>query len=367
MRKAGIITFHRADNFGAVLQNYALQTAIKKLYIYPETIDYRCPRVEDVYKPVSGFLTRHPMKMLREKYWEFKNLRASIESRNAFCRFRKDYLNISEKSYNSKNIGNADYDLYIVGSDQVWNNTIIDKQDYPAFTLSFTDKKKIAYGASCGSNKCMIDAIEEISRINHITVRETELANLLSQNGIGASLVCDPVFLLEGDEWRNVVRDILPYPRKYVYLYYVESSKRETAEIAAYMAEELNDLVLFSKKVDAESEREYYGVSMFSDGPLDFISRILHADYVVVSSFHGVAFSLLLEKEFAVVLHKQTGDRVRTLLEKCNLENRIVENMDDFNEKRKSWTAINYDVIRKTIAQWRSESTSVLGELCLGD
>ena len=307
------------------------------------------------------------MKMLREKYWEFMNLKASIESRKAFCEFRKEYLNISEKSYNFKNIGCADYDLYIAGSDQIWNNTIIDKQDYRAFTLSFTNKKKITYGASCGSNKCMIDAIEEISKIDHITVRETELGNLLSQNGIGSSLVCDPVFLLEGDEWRHVVRDILPYPRKYVYLYYVESAKHETVEIATYMAKELSDEVLFSKKVDAESEREHYGISLFSDGPLDFVSRILHADYVVVSSFHGVAFSLLLEKEFAVVLHKQTGDRVRTLLEKCNLENRIVENIDDFKEKRKSWTPINYDEIKKTIAQWRLESMSRLTELCSGD
>ena len=149
----GIITFHRADNFGAVLQNYALQQAIYKLGYKCETIDYISKNIEDFYS-LDNLNNKISIKKKIENTINKKSKKISHEK---FESFRKNFLYISSKQYTSDTIKEANYQLYICGSDQIWNREIIGPEDVVTYTLNFTNMKKAAYSASCGSNNYLIN------------------------------------------------------------------------------------------------------------------------------------------------------------------------------------------------------------------
>lgn len=364
MKKIGILTFHRANNFGAVLQNFALQKAIISLGYDVETIDYRIPRIENQYKLFSSILCRNPVNLVKKKYWEVINFRNALKSENRFDDFREKCLRISTNKYFRQNISTAQYDTFVVGSDQIWSTDIIDPADAEVFSLSFTDKNKASYAASCGNVTSMIDCIEQIRLFDIVTVRECELCTFLSEKDIPSTVVCDPTLLLDKNEWIKCISGVEKEYSNYVYLYYIESGRNDAAKIAHYLAKEQNSTVLFPKKLDKEAKLNKYGVSCFSDGPLEFVEKITDANYVVAASFHGVALSVVLEKEFVAVLHHKTGSRVRTLLEKLGLEDRIVESYDEFIKKSDNWKPIDYSKVKIILDKWRDESIAELIKIC---
>lgn len=144
--------------------------------------------------------------------------------------------------------------------------------------------------------------------------------------------------------------------------YYIDSGRNDAACIAKDLARKNNLDVVYSKRLDSESERNHYGINRFSDGPLDFIKEIECADYVVVSSFHGVAFSILMEKNFIALLHENTGSRVHSLLRKLGLQDRIVKNFEDYQNRK--FAAIDYTRVRPIIENWKMESIEHLRKIC---
>lgn len=361
MKKIGILTLQSANNFGAVLQNYALQKAIIKLGYKCETINYRIPQIDDEYKNIKIFRTRNPVYNLICLYWDLRNLgKARINSKK-YDEFRKKYIALSTREYNVENIAEAEYDLFIVGSDQVWNTGIIRSNNTNTFSLEFTSSKKASYAASCGNINALIP-LEAIRNFDYVTVRENELFEYLLQNGIYSNVVCDPTILLTKAEWKDLVKDIRMDYRGYVYLYYIDSGKNDAALIANDLANKNKLKVIYSKRLDKDADTNSYGINRFSDGPLDFIKEIECAEYVVVSSFHGVVFSILMEKNFIALLHENTGSRVYSLLSRVGLQDRIVKNVEDY--RRRNFAAIDYSKVRPLIEKWKTESIKHLRKIC---
>lgn len=359
MKKIGILTLHRANNYGAVLQNFALLRTIGFLGFFAETIDYVIPIIDDGYRPKLFLKNKNKFQMLKANCWNMFNISNELRQYNKYKDFRNKYLKISKDSFDKTTISNSDYDLYIVGSDQIWNKDIVDNEHEQTFCLEFTNMKKASYAASCGSIYYLFD-LSEIKDFDYITVREQELCDYLNNNGIKAKVVCDPTLLLSKREWLGLISDVSLDHSNYVYLYYVGSGRDEAAKIANDVASNLGDKVYYSQKVDRRSRK--YGINRFSDGPLDFLKEIANADYVVVSSFHGTVFSILFEKQFVALLHKETGSRVKSLLTKLGLEDRIVDNYDDY--KTRKFTPIDYDRVRPILEQWRQESLEELKKIC---
>lgn len=365
MKKIGIITFHRADNFGAVLQNYALQQAVTMLGMEVETIDYYSPSIEMSYRIWNSVKHRASLPCVVKRMINIiLNLRNTIISQRKYKYFRENYLNISAKKYDTDTISNAVYDVYITGSDQIWNKEIIGEEDILAYTLAFAKDHTAAYGASSGSVEYLIDDVDSISKIQMITVREQQLCNELKNRGIASKVVCDPVFLLDRDKWEKIIRDMPKTRHKYVFLYYIDEGKEQAAMIAKAIAASTRAKVHYSRKYDKAALLNNYGINKFSDGPLDFLNEIYQAEYIVSSSFHGIAFAILLEKEFTVVLHKKTGERVRNLLYYLGLEERIVSDKEDFQRRNPCWKPINYNELRNKLDQFRKESMESLREMC---
>lgn len=365
MKKIGIITFHRADNYGAVLQNYALQQAVMMRGMKAETIDYYSPAIEMPYQ-IWGSAKRRGslLRILKRTANVIMNLHNTIVSQRKYKDFRENYLNISAEKYDADTISNAIYDVYIAGSDQIWNKEIIGKEDIPAYTLAFTGEHTAAYGASSGSEEYLIDEVDSISKIQLITVREKQLCDALGRRGIASKVVCDPVFLLDKDKWKKIIKDMPQMRHKYVFLYYIDEGREQAAVIAKMVATSTKARVHYPRKYDKAALLHGYGINKFSDGPLDFLNEIDQAEYIVSSSFHGAAFAILMEKEFVAVLHKKTGERVKNLLAYLGLEERIVSDKVDFQKRSPHWKPINYNTVRKKLDELRRESMECLREMC---
>lgn len=364
MKEIGILSFHCADNYGAVLQNFALQRAVKALGFAVETIDYRCQKISRSYgiqRPLEcGYGT---LKKVKTRIADWINYRQAKARKRRFEEFRNSHLILSDTVYDSDNICDAQYDVFITGSDQVWNKNIIGTEDIDVYSLAFTDAKKASYGASCGELDCLIDAWDAIWRLDKVTVREKDLCDVLCQRNIDAEIVCDPVFLLNKEQWQQLICDISARRHKYVFLYCVQDLK-ETLPVARNIAKQ-NRLKLYlpercnKSTIMLKNSRRVYG-----DGPIEFLAEILNAEMVVTSSFHGTAFSILLEKDFVVVLPENKSSRIKNLLQFVGLEERIVSDWEDYQRKCRNWEPIDYDKIRPRIESWRKQSMDQLKEIC---
>lgn len=364
-KKLGILTFHRADNFGAVLQNYALQQAIISLCVSPETIDYHSKRIDEAYRVFRKPTCKESFsRKFKNRIWDIINLKNAYISKMRFENFRKQYLAISSSEYSVNNISDSDFDIYLSGSDQIWNKEIIGEEDESVFSLSFTNQKKATYAASCGNVNCLIDKTDALKEINIISVRELELSIFLGEKGICSVVVLDPVFLLDKEQWNALIKDIPIRKNKYVFLYYIDSGRDVAALIANKISHELGLQVYYPKRYDKTSIKNHYGISSFSDGPLEFIAEIANAEFVVVSSFHGAAFSIIMEKEFVAVLHEKTGERVKNLLVELGLEDRIVTDSDDFERRRHTFKKIDYKLVKERIDLMKGKSLECLSQIC---
>lgn len=222
--KIGIITFHRAVNYGAVLQAYALQTMIQKLGADVEILDYRCSYLEDNYNPIKILGRASNIKGFLGIL--VKVFPSAVKKKRSFDRFLKDHLNISKERYNRNSVyqSNQVYDIFITGSDQVWNynHTNFDK----SFFLNFVNdsSKKTAYAASLGFGSLPDKYVEEyrnlLSDFRAISVREKSaqqiLKDILKKE---VPVMPDPVFLLDKEEWDRIIPSGQTIKDKYILVY----------------------------------------------------------------------------------------------------------------------------------------------------
>lgn len=356
MKKIAIISFHSADNYGAVLQNYALQKSIQELGHKVLTIDYQCDEINKIYsKPIiSG--------KLRGRVWDLFNTYFWKERRQKFSKFREKYLTLSEEcdADSLKNLADC-YDVYITGSDQVWNYRIIGSANVDAYGLGFViQRPRFAYAASAGSGE--IDSkklMDLIKSFDGITVREKSLQTYLGTQNVQSEVVCDPVFLLNKEQWMQLVR---PAKRKnYIFLYYLDSNQ-ELARAVAEKAARCNAKQICVASIITRKSCTYR-YQAYGDGPLEFLSDIYYSDMVIASSFHATALAIIFEKEFIAIPHKKTGNRVVDLLDSLGLSDRIIQDECDL-EKINLLSPIDYKDVRKKMNIMKVKSMNLLRGMC---
>lgn len=312
--KIGILTFHRANNHGAVLQCYALQTYIASLGLDVEVIDYRQPAIERTYNTFNlKMLCRkvlHPIDFLRY----IKNFPNRIMRNYRFKKFRNNSLHLSPV-YTGK--GMLYYDIVFHGSDQIWNPKLTGgKLDrvYLGFYRQKDHGKKIAYAVSF-EDKCISE--DEATAYNEgmknfevISLREPSLGKILSPlTEKKIHFVVDPTLLLQRTHYDKIAEDI-DEKDKYVLVYAV-GPKSLALKIAHRVANERN-----LKVID---------ISNKNITPYMFVGYFKHASFVVSVSFHGTVFSLLYNKSFYTVATGKTSDvRYYDLLEGLRLKSRCV-------------------------------------------
>ena len=367
MKKACIFTFHNVPNYGAVLQTYALAHYIEKnLGYHVDIMDFQCGGNGSEFEPtefikiacrskkkIATIYKKMMMALCFEKDYRKKYLR--------FQEFKKH--NLSVLPYDMTYI----YDAVILGSDQIWNPDITGGFQAEFFGQSklVKGKTKVAYAASCGDVSALSEAqanelIEYTSKLNYVGVREKSLSVFLYENGIKNICTLDPTFLLSANEYNTLVQDQLQENDPYILVYELQKNE-EMEKLAFRIAKEKNLRVRILVGYISYSKKRSY--ELRDAGPIEFLSLIKNADYILTNSFHGTAFSLIYKKDFNVVLPRTRTSRVIDLLNEIGLTNRIVQ----ANERKLSFEHIDYETIEDSIRRIEASSKSFLREALGGD
>lgn len=304
MKRVAILTTHRANNFGAVLQAYSLVMACRELGADAEILDWRCPHYEWQYRK-AWRMHRNPIPALKYLWWYWMRER---RARQLFDSFRTK-LPMSRPVLGRSDLLKIEheYDSFIVGSDQVWNpgNSANDPLKFDrTYLLDFVrEKPRNAYAASIGSKSIepasLVQEFRDAWRMySHITMREHAGAEFVSDVlGRQVETVLDPVLLHDATFWRGIAANsVVRSEGKYVVIYNVHKWRKasqwlvETAH--TYAAEhrcQVLDLLV-------PSVREKRRQESLCAGPAEFLALIDGAEAVFTNSFHASAFSVVFGK-----------------------------------------------------------------------
>lgn len=330
--KIGILTFHRAINYGALLQTYAMKTFLESSGHDVEVIDYWPEGHDNAYrifnvslfdrlsitkkiKYVAVFLLRFQKSFIRKK-------RSEDLVRKLFS------LNETPRYSCPEDLKDVDCDCIIYGSDQIWWNSTI--PGYEGFDSVYWGSyvsakiKKISYAASMGvislseTEKRKIRGwLEEFSSLS---VREEGLRQVLSEITEKEIVVTsDPVFLLSRQKWASMFKPIKT-PDRYVLLFNLMNSKE--CELAAVARAKESGCEVLEVTASVDPSKRGRHVIQTADA-FEFLYLIANAEFVVTSSFHCTAFSVIFQKDFLSLGMGRNSGRVSSLLTKLDLVDRM--------------------------------------------
>lgn len=327
--KIGILTYHRAENYGALLQAYALKTYLQSLGHEVGFVDYWPDYHNDYFKIFS--LQRFIEAGLRSKlvqlyylfFWGIVRNRRKINLQE----FMHKQLGLSSKpKYRTSDDFCDEFNIVFYGSDQIWRKQGM--KSFPGFDFWYWGSenikaKKVVYAASMGNlNVTDVEKESIVSHLKHfdfISVREDSLKSLLNSLSVSSELVIDPVFLLGADEWIKLITKTKPVKKGYILLYNLLGNG-ETVRFTEKLAKEKNlKIIEVTKKYVPFALGGRYN---YTANVEQFLSLIYYADYVVSNSFHGVAFSIIFNKQFYSVGMGDKASRVISLLKMIGMDNR---------------------------------------------
>lgn len=261
-----------------------------------------------------------------------------VVNRRVFNRFVRKYIHLSEKSYFSFNELRAEEfkaDLYLTGSDQVWNSFYNVGVD-PAFYLSFVKEKgrKVSFAASFGRGELPSAEAKEIrpylSEYQLVSVREQSAVGVMERMGMRApERLLDPTLLLSGEEWK-IMFPPRQHDGKYVLVYQMKPMP-QLFTIARRIAEKIGAEVWFlsaGMKIRKDCDK-----TVLFKSPEEFVPFISQAAFVVTNSFHGTAFSINLHRPFVSLVPDEFGTRITGLLDTVGLADRMYDekaNIDNY-------------------------------------
>lgn len=359
---------HKVLNYGSALQAYALQQKLLSMGYDNEIIDYLYP---------TPLKRKHSLKswicdmivFLRNAIVGFPTKR---KKRRFEC-FYKTNFKLS-KSYTKDTISSNSplYDAYITGSDQVWNPKFAGTDTNFFLAFAPEDKLKISYASSFATSKVNNELkslyAKYLSRYNFISVREVSGTYIVKElTGREATVCCDPTILLSSEEWealavQSTLRINYKYILVYVLGYMIGNVYDDVQKITEYVQKTLGMKVIYlvGRKEDAFLPNS----RLIKDaGPSEFIYLIKNADFVITTSFHGVAFSLVFDRPLLGVVDKEKVDdsRIQSILNIVGAEKSIWDYrfVPDLNRE----TLLSLKGNTHCLDRLRSDSTTYLSKV----
>lgn len=337
--KIALITIHNANNYGAILQAYATKKILSQ-YGSVSTINYVNPYLAYHLDLVRFRWSKHGIKMaLHDTLRIYFRYRAI----NKFKNFLHTSMNLTYPMTREDIINNRlnDFDVYVCGSDQIWNPDIVsaEKKIDTTYFLDFApgDAKKISYASSAGAHIYTGPEAEQVKNLLHdfemISVREkgtmAMLETLLKRR---IYHVVDPTLLLSKNDWVKSFgieldnRQGIP-KHKYMLLYSVPKTPL-VRKAVDYFARKLNlKVVALDQGLNPPAKVD---VHIKDAGPKEFIKLFLNAENIVTDSFHGVCFSVNFGKQFIAVSPKGRANRTESFLAMLDLEEKLVDTEEQF-------------------------------------
>lgn len=339
--RVGIITIHNSPNYGACLQSFALYKYIKLQGVDCEIIDLHRPHYQD-FVPSRKFIPyrtddrniKGRIKRLAKSFLRFnkKTVYYSSSAKIKFDKFNSQiklscaYCGIDEL-YSNPPI----YDLYVTGSDQLWNPA----QPYclePYFlTFAPDGAKKISYAASIGITELKDEEKRDFKKwlasYDAIAVRELQAKTLIeSFTKYEVTQVADPTFLLDVDYWQSMA--IYPTVKRPYILLFTLQHNPDLLRFALRMSKESGFQLISLGQIQPDATDDSY-ISVTDAGPKEFLGYIADADLVITNSFHCTVFSIIMgAKNFYsyIVPGKKNGSRITDLLETYQLSEHLLDN-----------------------------------------
>ncbi|MGN0323994.1 MAG: polysaccharide pyruvyl transferase family protein [Oliverpabstia sp.] len=349
-KRIGILTFHIAHNYGAMLQAYALPTAVKKMGFECEVIDYRFPYIDSwsrierwnelVEKYGIFWGGMRFMNRLIHGYYSKHNMHIKFDA------FERNIIQHSETIYRSKaELNNMPYDVILFGSDQIWNSALTNgiAEEYIGGFECSPGTKKIAYAASCGKSDFQEDSrtvyYDYLKDFYAIGVREESFCKTLISNGYDAKSVLDPTLLLTSNDWQKIIpKETKAHSNNYLLLYSFDEDEKIYDLTREYAKNHGFQIIVVAYK----EKSVMHGMKVKTDcGPLEFLSLFFHAKHVITTSFHGTVFSILFHKEFHCVPHPEYRARTDSLLNMFGLENHNVNKLIEFHDIETNWDEVD--------------------------
>ena len=351
-KKVGVLTFHNYDNYGAILQSYALQRKLKEIGMEPEIIDYRCEYISNPFRLIN----LKKKGLFNYLYGVIGNI-CYLPRRGKCNQFRKN-MNYSQPVFKRQMEAVEDkYDIYLSGSDQIWDYKLTNFDQTYFLDFVKEDKKKVSYAASIGEHippdEYRHTYAELLNDYDDILVREGYGADIIEElTGKRPECACDPTLLLTAEEWEALIE----YPKrtdKYILVYqlginkeivdFTRRLKRKTGCKIVYIPFPLVGLLKCSLQLTI--------------GPAEWMGFFKNAEYVISDSFHGIVFSLIFNKKFFGMFNgHHKNRRMEQLLKRVNLLHRTIDSVSD-EELIKE---IDYTYANEQLKIMRDESLRLL-------
>lgn len=375
--RVGILTIHKLNNYGSVLQAYALQSTVNKLGFQGEIIDYSIHYTPTVLLGYAIHAYRQQgLRLLTTSIFccgieFFQQKIARLTRHDSHCmsmpdifdEFRENNLILSKESYSPEKLRQnpPDYDIYISGSDNIWlvNNAFGISDGWARYYLDFVPENKttISYAPSMGDPNVSDGHLERfeslLKNIDYLSVRETSAAELINRiTGNQITTVCDPTFLLSREEWDHLLPEEGPLPsRKPYLLVYVAhplDSDSPMFQFSRYISQKLGLDVINIGYHFSDGKPAYVNVTV-----PEFLMYFKNASLIITNTFHGTIFSIIYRKGFYAFKPRAGPARIRDLLSVVGLSERFVQS--DL-EARELSPEINFRDVEDKIQKFRQNS-----------
>ena len=371
--KIGILTLPLHNNYGGILQAYALQRVLQKLGHDAMVIDRERYIRLPLYRKGLSYCKRLIKKIITDRslaiQWDKEyNHNINIMRKNTYP-FLLKHINriVIKKNYNELNSYN--FDAFVVGSDQVWRPWYFGSNIIADAFLSFTkgkDVKRISYAASFGTEEWEYTPIqtneckELIKKFEAVSVREDSAVKLCKEHfDVDALHVLDPTMLLNAEEYINLFESAATPKSKGTLMCYILDADANKDKLITNVATTLN-LKPFS--VNSKYEIPNASIEERIQPPVEkWIRGFYDAEYIITDSFHACVFAILFRKPFIVYGNKERGmARFLSLLKIFGLEDRLVLNEQDAEKVINK--PIYWNTVDIKLAEWRKKSLDFISK-----
>jgi len=330
MKKVGLVTIIDYKNYGNRLQNFAAQQVLESLGCDVVTLlnnPYKnIVHKRSIMERLKGKSFFDIVQAINNRIKKIKTNSINIEKEKALKEF--SYININESDFIlsadsiPENLGER-FGYFVVGSDQVWNPTFRNGSCIDFLTFA-PQNKRIAYAPSFGISEIPIEYHKDykkwLSEFSNLSVREDAGAKIIKDlTGRNAIVLIDPTLMLSKEEWLNVSKPSLLKPDKpFILTYFLGELSKETKGFIKSLSKDDN--------LEIVNLGNYKDIKRYATSPSEFIDYINSSSIFLTDSFHGVVFSILMEKPFVVFDRigniPSMNSRIDTILGKFNLTKR---------------------------------------------
>ena len=356
MKKIGILTHHYIHNYGAFLQGYALQEAVKSLYPNDEVYMIDFVNKKHAIKNTLGWFRFNPNKDSIKSYIQ------KIKLPRMFKKTQKEYYNLTKRIKNTEDLNNLNLDAIIVGSDEVWHYEDIARHPMK-FGYGVKVPKLIAYAPSTGSSNVkegIPEYVEEgMKNFTGLSARDDNAEELI-KNVLGkeCTRVLDPTLLYEFPEYNSKFVDYIK-PQKYILMYYCDNLPDNIK----------NEIIEYANKsgykiFGAGEYKKWFTETFVDINPFEWVEMFRNAQIVFTGTFHGAVFSIKSRKNFYCYLtNKSRIKKVNSLLKQFNIKDNVINN-DNFKEifNNIEKNKIDYKEVDQNVNEHKSVSLNFIKE-----